>query len=218
MNETSRIEKEINAIHRLIMDMGRRCAEAVSETMYAFAHLDKEKAKQVIEGDKDIDSDYEEIEKSSFRILLLDHPVARDFRALGGSLKMITDLERIGDYCVDIAEEVLSFPDEPLIPDTMKLIAMGNCVSSMVEKALESFEERDVVVARGLAKDDDRVDRYFEEIKQDLIEILRSPNNTYADQTIIFMMVAKYLERMGDHAVNIGEWVDYSTTGSHLMS
>ena len=131
---------------------------------------------------------------------------------------MTTDLERIGDYCVDIAEEVLSFPDEPLVPDATKLLAMGNCVSSMVEKALESWEEKDVVLARSLAKDDDRVDRYFEEIKQDLIEILRSPNNTYADQTIVFMMVAKYLERMGDHAVNIGEWVDYSSTGSHLMS
>lgn len=218
MKNMTIVEKEMVPIEADLVKMGNLCIAALKKTLDAFGKQDREEAQEVVKGDKAIDALDNEIEQKTFRILLLDNPVARDFHAVGSALKMITDLERIGDYCVDIAEEIIAFPDEPYYPSIDKLIAMGFCVQTMVSEAMKYYEEKDVEKARTLAKEDDRVDRYFAEIKSDLTDLLRNHESKYDDQTIIFMMIAKYLERIGDHAVNIGEWTDYSSTGSHEVS
>lgn len=213
----SRFEREIDVVLQKLAEMGERAASSVEKALSALLEKNKEKAAIVIQEDKRIDQLMKDIEGSCFRILLLDQPVASDFRKVGSALKMITDLERIGDYSVDIAEEVLAFPDEPYIKSLFDLQKMGNCASSIVKKAVHSFLSLDVEEARSLEKDDDRVDEYYASIKQELLSLLRGDNKN-AEQSIIFMMIAKYLERIGDHAVNVGEWVDYSSTGTHLVS
>ncbi len=218
MEKLSPFEKEMVSVDKEVADMGLLCLKAVHNTMLAFKNQDIELAKKVVDGDKPIDVYYKEIEQKTLRIMLLDQPYASEFRNMGAALKMITDLERVGDYCVDIAEEVLAFPKEPYYPKTDKILQMFGCVESMVAKALKSYNDKDVESARSLSKDDDRVDALFLEEKKDLMDLLRSKESKYDDQTIVFMMVAKYLERIGDHAVNIGEWVDYSSTGTHSIS
>lgn len=218
MKTLTRFEKEMSDIDKDVSDMGYLCIKAIALTMDAFATQDKNKAKQVIEGDKPIDQYCKDIEQKTFKVLLLDAPVARDFKNMGSALKMITDLERIGDYCVDIAEEVVAFPEAPYYPRIDKIIQMGSCCEEMLKKAIQSYNEKDVESARSLEKDDDRVDELFSAEKEDLLALLKKADTKYADQTIIFMMIAKYLERIGDHAVNIGEWVDFSSTGSHQVS
>lgn len=218
MANKNRFDYQMEEINSKVYEMGTLCAEAIQKTIKCFSTQNKELAQEIIDGDKQIDSLYREIEQRTFRVLLLDHPVASDFRQSGSALKLITDLERIGDYCVDIADEIKEFPDEPYYPSTDTILAMGDCTKSMIDKVMRDFLNHDVEDARTLEKDDDRIDRYFSKTKSDLIDILKNHENQYADQTIIFMMIAKYLERIGDHIVNIGEWIDYSSTGSHLMS
>lgn len=213
----NRFEREIAAVLQKLTEMGELAARSVERALTSLVKRDLSLADEVINGDKDIDALMKDIENSCFRILLLDQPVAHDFRKVGSALKMITDLERIGDYSVDIAEEVLAFPNEPYIKELIDLPLMGNCVSSMVKKAVSSFIDSDVLAARSLEKDDDRVDMYYSNIKKELLGIIKKDDKK-AEQSIIFMMIAKYLERIGDHAVNVGEWVDYSSTGTHSVS
>lgn len=217
MGEMRRFDREIADALEKLTAMSYLAEGAIEKTMEALKNRDKGLAKAVIEGDKEIDRLDKEIEDESFRILLLDQPVAGDFLRISSALKMITDLERIGDYAVDIAEEIVAFPDEPYIKDIIHLPLMGQYVIAMVHKAVRDFVNEDVDSARTLAKDDDKVDDLFLVIKKELIELIKKKQEN-ADQAIIFMMIAKYLERIGDHAVNIGEWVDYSLTGTHSMS
>ncbi len=164
--------------------------------------------------DKDIDVMEREIEQDCLKILLMERPVAGDFRDVSAALKMITDLERIADQAADISEISLRFGDEKFIKEPEHIAEMARCAIAMVKDSVQSYINRDVAAARDLDNRDDRVDILFETIKKDLVELIRrDPSN--ADQAILFMMVAKYLERIGDHAVNIGEWVDYAVTGHH---
>ncbi len=213
----NRFEREISEVMEKLIEMGKYASFSVEKALRSLVDKDKQLAEEVVEEDKRIDNLMKDIENSCFRILLLDQPVAKDFRKVGSALKMITDLERIGDYSVDIAEEVISFPNEPYIKALIDLPKMGECASSMVEKAVDSFIKGDVEEARSLEKDDDRVDQYYKIIKEDLLRLIKKDERN-AEQSIIFMMIAKYLERIGDHAVNVGEWVDYSSTGTHLVS
>ncbi len=217
MTDARRFDREIATALEKLTAMSYLAEAAIDKTMTALKARDKTMAQEVIEGDKEIDRLDKEIEDLSFRILLLDQPVAGDFRRVSSALKMITDLERIGDYAVDIAEEIIAFPDEPYIKDIVHLPLMGQYVIAMVHKAVRGFINEDVASARTLPMDDDKVDELFLTIKQELIALIKKKQEN-ADQAIIFMMMAKYLERIGDHAVNIGEWVDYSLTGTHSMS
>ncbi len=213
----TRFEREIDVVLQKLAEMGELAAKSVEMALTALVKKDANIALEVIHDDKNIDILMKDIESACFRILLLDQPVASDFRKVGSALKMITDLERIGDYSVDVAEEVVAFPDEPYIKALVDLPLMGNCVSSMVKKAVNSFISGNIEEARSLEKDDDRVDDYYRNIKKELLNLIKDDEKK-AEQSIIFMMIAKYLERIGDHAVNVGEWVDYSSTGTHLVS
>ena len=145
----------------------------------------------------------------------MEHPVAGDFRDVSAALKMITDLERIADQAADISELSLQFGDEKFIKEPEHIEMMAKLVMGMVKDGVTSYIKKDIKTAKGLDKRDDRVDELFETVKRDLIELIKSdPSN--ADQAILFMMIAKYLERIGDHAVNIGEWTEYAATGSRV--
>ena len=148
------------------------------------------------------------------KILLMEHPFAGDFRDVSAALKMITDLERIADQAADISELSLQFGDDNYIKEPEHIEIMSKLVIGMVRDSVASYINRDLETAMGLDKRDDRVDALFEEVKHDLVELIRE-NSDNADQAILFMMIAKYLERIGDHAVNIGEWTEYSVTGKH---
>ena len=144
----------------------------------------------------------------------MEHPVASDFREVSAALKMITDLERIADQAADISEMSLQFKGEKFIKEPEHIELMAKLVIGMVKDGVTSYINRDLETARGLDKRDDRVDELFETVKTDLVELIKQ-NSANADQAILFMMIAKYLERIGDHATNIAEWVEYSITGVH---
>lgn len=216
--ENDKYRKEINEIFNEMMKMGKAAEKAIEDSVKSLLVRDRDLAQSVISNDKIIDDLCKKIENDCLRVLLLDKPFANDFLEVSAALKMITDLERIGDYAVDIAEEVVSFPlDVPFIKKLEHIPLMANIVVSMVEDSINFYINKDVKGARMLDKRDDKVDELFLLIKNELIQKIKEKGDN-SDQAIIFMIIAKYLERIGDHAVNIGEWVDYSITGSHLIS
>ena len=149
------------------------------------------------------------------RILLRRQPVADDFREVSTALKLITDIERIGDQASDIAEIVLSFGNEPYIKELVHLKKMGELGVRMVRSSVDSFIRGDEKLADEIISADDEMDSLFVTVKNELIELIKKDSSN-ADQAIAFMMIAKYLERIGDHAVNVCEWTKYFETGVHV--
>jgi len=186
--------------------------KSIDNAIEALSNKDKKLANEVIFNDKKIDELNRQIENDSLNILLMYQPYASDFREVSGTLKMITDLERIGDYSVDIAEIVLSFKGDEYIKKVEHIPLMANIVISMVKDSVQTFINRDYKAARELNERDNKVDEIFYGIKDELVKLIKVDENNI-EQAINFMMIAKYLERIGDHAVNIGEWVDYEVTG-----
>jgi len=215
--ENNRYEGKIKKVEDRLLTMCFLAQKAIEKSIIALKNKDKGLAKEIIINDKDVDDLNREIENSCLNVLLMYQPYASEFREISGALKMITDLERIGDYAVDIAEIVLTFKDEDYIKKIEHIPLMGNLVIDMVKDSVQAFINKDYESARLLNKKDDKVDEIFAGIKEELVKLI-SINNANIEQAINFMMIAKYLERIGDHAVNIGEWVDYEVTGSHQES
>ena len=214
MSIRTRYEKELKDVISKLSQMCRMIEVAIEKSVKALSKKDHELAKEVCEGDKLIDKMEREIEQACLKILLMEHPVASDFREVSAALKMITDLERIGDQARDIAEITMHFNDEKYIKKLVHIPQMAATVIQMVKDGVQAYIDRDLKLARSLKKTDDEVDALFETIKTDLTEIIKK-NPDGAGQAILFMMIAKYLERIGDHAVNIGEWVEYAIKGKH---
>ena len=214
MSIRSKYEAELRLVFDKLVDMCHATEIAIEKSITALRMRDPDLAREVMREDRDIDSAEREIEQDCLKILLMERPVASDFREVSAALKMITDLERIADQAADISEISLQFGEEKFIKEPEHITQMATLAISMVKDGVQSYINRDLATARGLDKRDDRVDELFETIKKDLIALIRqNPDN--ADQAILFMMIAKYLERIGDHAVNIGEWVEYAVTGYH---
>ena len=214
MSIRSKYEAELRLVFDKLVDMCHATEIAIEKSITALRMRDPDLAREVMREDHDIDSAEREIEQDCLKILLMERPVASDFREVSAALKMITDLERIADQAADISEISLQFGEEKFIKEPEHITQMATLAIGMVKDGVQSYSNRDLATARGLDKRDDRVDELFETIKKDLIALIRqNPDN--ADQAILFMMIAKYLERIGDHAVNIGEWVEYAVTGYH---
>lgn len=215
MSIRAKYEKELNLVFNKLIEMCHDTELAIEKSVTALKTRDAELAKQVVSEDKTIDNEERDIEQDCLKILLMEHPVAGDFRDVSAALKMITDLERIADQAADISELSLQFGDEKFIKEPEHIEMMAKLVMGMVKDGVTSYIKKDIKTAKGLDKRDDRVDELFETVKRDLVELIKSdPSN--ADQAILFMMIAKYLERIGDHAVNIGEWTEYAATGSRV--
>jgi phosphate transport system protein len=206
-------ERDLKGVFENLVLMCRHIEIAIEKCNVALVKRDFELAKEVFEEEKIIDKLEHELEQSCLKILLMEHPVARDFREVSAALKMITDLERIGDQARDIAEITIEFEGEEYIKKLEHIPQMAKVVIQMVKDGVQSYINRDIELARSLDKADDRVDELFVTVMTDLIELVKkNPDN--AEQAMKLMMIAKYFERIGDHAVNIGEWVEYAITGN----
>lgn len=205
---------ELEEINQKLLLMQKKVISAIQESINALLNKDSLLIEDTFRKEKEIDSLERDIEQECLKILLMEHPVAGDFREVSAALKMITDLERIGDNARDICEIALQFNGKTYIKRLEHIPEMAKNAIAMVKDSVQSYIDQDLELARGLDKRDDRVDDLFEIVKKDLILFIKLDSSS-ADDAIMILMIAKYLERIADHAVNIGEWVDYCITGSH---
>ena len=211
----NRVDEQLEKLNGELTQMGKLCEEAISSAVAAFLSSDGDEAliQQALETDSEIDKKERDIEAMCMRLLLSQQPVARDLRTVSSALKMISDMERIGDQASDIAEITRS-----MTPSTIKnevhVKNMTEAAIKMVTDSIESFVKKDLALAQEVIAYDDVVDRMFDTIKCELIELI-SKQNVNGELCIDLLMIAKYLERIGDHATNIAEWVIYSITGLH---
>lgn len=209
----SRFDEQLALLNRELIEMGARCEEVIALAAKSMADGDVRLAKQVAPLDAEIDQKERDIESLCLKLLLQQQPVARDLRQISAALKMITDMERIGDQAADIAEIIPFFLSHNTFDCTL-VCRMAQQASSMVTQSVDAFVRRDVDLARSIAKQDDLVDEDFSNVKQALISaIAREPGQ--GEVALDLLMIAKYFERIGDHAVNLSEWVEFSVTGVH---
>ncbi|NLJ98018.1 MAG: phosphate signaling complex protein PhoU [Tissierellia bacterium] len=211
----NRFDKELGLLNNELIEMGSLVERAIENAVKTLITKDVEIAKKVIKSDNEIDNMEKTIENRCFKMLLQQQPVAGDLRLISSALKMITDLERIGDQAQDIAEITLLVANEIYIKDITHLPQMANATIKMVGESIDAFVNKDIVLAKEVIEYDDVVDDLFNIIKDELIVLIRE-NVKNGEQAINFLMIAKYLERIGDHAQNIAEWVVFSITGQHV--
>lgn len=208
----SRFDEQLALLNRELIEMGARCEEVIALAAKSMADGDVRLAKQVAPLDAEIDQKERDIESLCLKLLLQQQPVASDLRLISSVLKMITDIERIGDQASDIAEIVTCLSGA--CGHNAHIDQMAQATIKMVTDSLDAFVRRDLTLAWSVIEYDDVVDRLFDECKQDLIaEIAQSPAD--GERVLDVLMIAKYLERIGDHATNIAEWVEFSITGTH---
>lgn len=207
-------EEELAELKTQLVEMCRLTEQMISDAITALVNKDRELGKSIGVIDKRVDEYEMAIEKKCMRILLKQQPVAKDFREVSTALKMITDIERFGDQAADIGELVYSMPGEKYIKELTHTKAMGNLAIKMVRESVNSFINNDAKLADEVIALDDKMDELFDTVKTELIELIKKDGNN-GDQGIELMMVAKYLERIGDHAVNVAEWTKYNETGVH---
>lgn len=209
----NRFDRQLATLHEDLVDMGRLCQEAISDAMEAVLEGDRELARKAEEADSKVDQLERDIEGLCLKLLLQQQPVARDLRVISSALKMISDMERIGDQASDIAEIAKTIERYHTESHEM-LSSMASAAISMVDRAVTSFVERDEQGARKVIADDDVVDGLFDAVRRQLIErTAREPER--GEYLLDLLMIAKYLERIADHATNIAEWVIFSITGTH---
>lgn len=197
--------------------MGELCEEAIGKATTALKEGSMEQAEKVRIADEEIDQAEIDIERLCLRLLLQQQPVARDLRQISAALKMITDMERIGDQASDIAEIIIT-EDKSEAQDIPMIIKMSEAASKMVRDSVNAYVEKDLDLARKVMENDDVVDELFEEVKTTLINFIAENKGLQGVEAIDLIMVAKYLERIADHATNIAEWVEFSITGIHKSS
>ena len=197
--------------------MGELCEEAIGKATTALKEGSMEQAEKVRIADEEIDQAETDIERLCLRLLLQQQPVARDLRQISAALKMITDMERIGDQASDIAEIIIT-EDKSEAQDIPMIIKMSEAASKMVRDSVNAYVEKDLDLARKVIENDDVVDELFEEVKTTLINFIAENKGLQGVEAIDLIMVAKYLERIADHATNIAEWVEFSITGIHKSS
>ena len=212
-----RYDMQLHTLDTQLTHMGELCEAAIAKVTQALNDGSTEQAQVVIKEDEEIDQIEKDIERLCLK-LLLQQPVARDLRRISAALKMITDMERIGDQTSDIAEIIISSKWEKMDENLDKLTAMATGVSKMVRNSVTAYVEKDLELARTVMKDDDEIDDYFDEIRDQMIQLIRETDSRDGRKIFDLIMVTKYLERIGDHATNIAEWVEFSITGVHKDS
>ena len=240
----NRYDMQLHLLDTQLTHMGELCETAIAKVTQALKEGNTEQAKIVIKEDEEIDQIEKDIERLCLKLLLQQQPVARDLRRISAALKMITDMERIGDQTSDIAEIIISSKWEKMDENLDKLTAMATGVSKMVRNSVTAYVEKDLELARTVMNDDDEIDDYFDldtgelilgdivisydrvisqahefdEIRDQIIQLIREGDGRDGRKLFDFIMVTKYLERIGDHATNIAEWVEFAITGVHKDS
>ncbi len=204
-----KFDEQLRQLSNEMINMGNMIENAIQSTVSAFFSQDVEKAKRIMKDDEFINQEQKRIENICFQLLIQQQPVAKDLRNITAALKMVTDMERIGDQAADIAELTVMMADSPYRMNEDHIKRMASETVVMLIQALEAYVEKDMEKAREVIKRDDVVDSLFVKVKSDLIEVIQS-NRDYAEHAADLLMVNKYLERIGDHATNIAEWVIFS--------
>ncbi len=211
----NKFDRQLKRLNDELIEMGSLIERAIEMAVSALVTQDVKRANEAVAFDQEIDRQEREIESLCMKLLLQQQPVASDLRCISSALKMITDMERIGDQAADISELTIMMAGAPYIKKLTHISQMAKEITLMVMDSVEAFVKRDKELARSVIAHDDVVDQLFAEIKQELIRlILEDPEK--GDQAMDLMMVAKYFERIGDHATNIAEWVIYAITGKHV--
>ena len=210
----NRFDEQLHTLNHELLEMGALIERAIRSATDALVKQDVEAALQAIAADKEVDQAERDIESLCLKLLLQQQPVARDLRLISSALKMITDMERIGDQASDIAELVIYLSKEPYIKELPHLPQMAENAIRMVTGALDAYVRKDVALAQEVMGMDDAIDALFVTVKDELIALIRNDASA-GSQAIDLLMIAKYYERIGDHAQNIAEWVEYALTGRH---
>ncbi len=210
----NRFDEQLHTLNHELLEMGALIERAIRSATDGLVKQDVEATLQAIAADQEVDQAERDIESLCLKLLLQQQPVARDLRLISSALKMITDMERIGDQASDIAELVIYLSKEPYIKELTHLPQMAENAIRMVTGALDAYVCKDVVLAQEVMGMDDAIDTLFVTVKDELIALIRN-NAAAGSQAIDLLMIAKYYERIGDHAQNIAEWVEYALTGRH---
>jgi phosphate transport system protein len=210
----SRYDEQLSILNSELIEMGALVEYAITKAVTALEVRDLESAKEVIRNDRVIDEKEKEIESLCLKLILFEQPVASDLRQVSAALKMITDIERVGDHAADISELCVYLSGYEPITKWTSMRDMADAATKMLADAIDAFVKRDTALAESVVLHDDVVDDLFDEVKRDLIRLIREDADN-GEQAIDLLQIAKYLERIGDHAVNIAEWVIFSITGVH---
>lgn len=205
-------EEQQDSLHRKLMMMGTLVEEAIHKAIKSLVERDVQLAEQVIGSDHLINELDHEIQSDCFRLIALQQPVGSDLRRLGTMLKLVTDLERMGDHAVSIAKTTRRLMEEPYVKPLIDIPLMADHVKAMVRDCLNAYMARNQEAAEEIAARDDIVDKLFSTIFRDLIEVM-TKNGTAISQGTHLLLVAQYLERIADHVTNICEWIIYMSTG-----
>ena len=209
----SKFDEQLSLLNRELIEMGALCEEVIERSSTALLTGNTALAQTVAPLDGEIDRKERAVESLCLKLLLQQQPVARDLRQISAALKMITDMERIGDQAEDIAE-IIGFLKGRTGADCAYIGEMAAATIKMVTESVDAFVKRDLALAQAVSAYDDVVDDLFSKVKGSLIEMIRA-HPADGEYAVDLLMIAKYFERIGDHAVNIAEWVEFSVTGNH---
>lgn len=210
----NKFDEQLDLLKTQMIQMGALCEEAIASATKALINGDIELAKKVITTDEDIDHKEKEIESICLKLLLQYQPVARDLRQISSALKMITDMERIGDQAADISE-IIMLANIKAANNTSHIADMAKATIKMVTDSIDAYVQQDLKLAKAVIDYDDVVDNLFNDVKADMIRLINEDTEN-GEFAIDLIMISKYFERIGDHATNIAEWVVFSITGKHV--
>lgn len=205
----SKFDEQLQELNNEMIEMGRMIVQSIAMAIEALTNKDEKLAKQIMEGDSEIDRAQKRIESICFQLLIRQQPVAKDLRVVTAAMKMVTDMERIGDHAADISEMTILMGRGSCIGDFSHISRMSSETMRMLNHSIEAYVEKDREKAREVIRQDDIVDELFDQVKRDIIGLIRR-NPGDGEEATDLLMVAKYFERIGDHATNIAEWVIYS--------
>lgn len=210
----NRFDRQLSTLNDELIEMGSMIEKSIETAIKALVNQDVDLARHAIEADEEIDRQERIIEDLCLKLLLQQQPVAKDLRLISSALKMITDMERIGDHASDISEITIALADQPYIKKLEHIQQMAKETMIMLVGSIEAFVDKDLEKANEVIKRDDVVDDLFDKVKKELLQMIHE-NADKGEQAADLLMVAKYMERIGDHATNISEWVIFSITGEH---
>lgn len=209
----NKFDEQLNTLNNELIIMGALCEEAISNAAKLLFDNNSKLKENAFEADKQIDQKERTIETLCMKLLMQQQPVATDLRTISSALKMISDLERIGDQASDIAE-IAEYVTSSGMHTEFHIADMARSAVKMVTDSVESFVQKDVKLAQAVIEHDDIVDGLFDKVKKELIDAVQQKAEN-AEALIDLLMIAKYFERIGDHAENVAEWVIFSITGKH---
>lgn len=211
---SNKFDEQLDLLKTQMIQMGALCEEAIASATKALINGDMELAKKVITKDEDIDHKEKEIESICLKLLLQFQPVARDLRQISSALKIITDMERIGDQAADISE-IIMLANIKAANNTSHIADMAKATIKMVTDSIDAYVQQNLKLAKAVIDYDDVVDNLFNDVKADMIRLINEDTEN-GEFAIDLIMISKYFERIGDHATNIAEWVVFSITGKHV--